>query len=104
MVILCGWSVTKLDGYRIQAWFGWVVLIIAMGLLSTVRADTSLAHSIGYSALVSVGGGFVYAVTYFPVLAPLEVSQNAHALAFFAFCRSFAGVSGQIYFDTYNLS
>lgn len=29
-----------------------------------------------------------------PVLAPLPVSRNAHALAFFAFCRSFAGVWG----------
>lgn len=68
---------TKLAKYRPQAWFGWVVLIIGTGLLSTVDAETSLAHSIGYSALISIGGGTVYAITYFPVLAPLQVSQNA---------------------------
>ncbi|KAF9040487.1 MFS general substrate transporter [Hymenopellis radicata] len=94
VVILCGWSVTKLAKYRPQAWFGWIVLIIGTGLLSTIHAETSLAHSIGYSTLISIGGGFVYAITYFPVLAPLAVSQNAYALAFFAFCRSFAGVWG----------
>lgn len=81
VVILCGWSVTKFAKYRPQAWFGWVILIIATGLLSTVHANTPLAHSIGYSALISIGGGFVYAITYFPVLAPLEISQNA--LVFF---------------------
>ncbi|KAJ3789292.1 major facilitator superfamily domain-containing protein [Lentinula aff. detonsa] len=94
VVILCGWSVTKLAKYRPQAWFGWIILIIGTGLLSTVHAETSLAHSIGYSALISIGGGLVYAITYFPVLAPLQISQNAYALAFFAFCRSFAGVWG----------
>lgn len=68
-----------------------------MGLLSTVGSTTSLAHSVGYSALVSVGGGFVYAITYFPVLAPLPVSESAYALAFFAFCRAFAGVGADAF-------
>ena len=34
------------------------------------------------------------ATLYFPVLAPIPVTENAHALAFFAFGRSFAGVWG----------
>lgn len=93
IVILTGISVTKLNRYRTQCYIGWAFLILAVGLLSTVSADTSLARTIGFSVLVSVGGGIVYAITYFPVLAPLPVDKNAHALAFFAFCRSFAGVS-----------
>ena len=67
--------------------------MLAMGLLSTVSATSPLARAIGLSVLVSVGTGIGYAVTYFPVLAPLPVEENAHALAFFAFCRLFAGVS-----------
>ena len=94
VVILTGWSVTKFDGYRLQAWIGWAFLMVSVGLLSTIKADSTSAHAIGYSALVSIGGGIVYAITYFPVLAPLQISQNAHALALFAFCRSFAGVWG----------
>lgn len=34
------------------------------------------------------------ATLYFPVLAPLPVTENAHALAFFAFGRQFAGLWG----------
>lgn len=34
-----------------------------------------------------------YASTLFPVLAPLPVARNAAAVAFFAFCRTFAQVS-----------
>ncbi|TBU29033.1 major facilitator superfamily domain-containing protein [Dichomitus squalens] len=94
IVILTGVSVTKWSRYRTQSYVGWAFLILAMGLLSMVSADTPLARTIGFSVLVSVGGGIVYAITYFPVLAPLPVDKNAHALAFFAFCRSFAGVWG----------
>ena len=42
---------------------------------------------------VGIGAGMIYATTYFPVLAPLPVSHNAYALAFFSFCRALAGVS-----------
>ncbi|KAI0683357.1 MFS general substrate transporter [Cytidiella melzeri] len=93
-VILSGTSVTLTKSYRVQLWVGWCLLIISMGLFSTVRADTPISRPIGYSAIVGAGGGMLFAATYFPVLAPLPVSENAHALAFFAFCRSFASVWG----------
>ncbi|EMD35286.1 hypothetical protein CERSUDRAFT_116088 [Gelatoporia subvermispora B] len=92
--VLGGVSVSKLNGYRAQAWVGWALLIIATGLLSTISEDSSLAETIAYPALVGVGGGIVYAVASFPVLAPLPVKESAHALAFFSFCRAFAGVWG----------
>ena len=92
-VILTSISVTKLSRYRTQCYLGWASLMLAMGLLSTVSATSPLARAIGLSVLVSVGTGIGYAVTYFPVLAPLPVEENAHALAFFAFCRLFAAVS-----------
>lgn len=43
--------------------------------------------------VLAIGAGIIYAATYFPVLAPLPVAENAHALAFFAYLRSFAAVS-----------
>ncbi|EIM79125.1 MFS general substrate transporter [Stereum hirsutum FP-91666 SS1] len=94
VVILTGISVTKTNSYRWQCWVGWSLLLISMGLLSTLHADSTTGKAIGYPSLVGIGGGVVYAVTYFPVLAPLPVGESAKALAFFAFSRSFAGVWG----------
>ncbi|KAI0685396.1 Mfs1.2 [Cytidiella melzeri] len=94
LVVITGISVAVTKSYRVQLWTGWCLLLVAMGLFTTVRFDTPIGHAIGFSALASIGGGMLYAATYFPVLAPLPVSENAHALAFFAFCRSFATVWG----------
>ncbi|KAG6909191.1 hypothetical protein DXG01_001705 [Tephrocybe rancida] len=92
--IVTGVSVTKTGKYRIQAYIGWIILVAGTAGLTTIRADTVLANSIGLPSLITIGAGMVYSVGYFPVLAPLPVSRNAHALALFAFCRSFAGVWG----------
>ncbi|KAG6826989.1 hypothetical protein H0H92_013651 [Tricholoma furcatifolium] len=92
--IITGISVTKTGKYRMQAYLGWIILVAGAGALTTIRSTTVLAHSIGLPSLITIGAGIVYSVGYFPVLAPLPVSRNAHALAFFAFCRSFAGVWG----------
>jgi len=92
--IVTGVSVTKSGKYRIQSYLGWTFLVAAAGALTSIRANTTLSQSIGLPSLISIGCGMAYSVAYFPVLAPLPVSRNAHALAFFAFCRSFAGVWG----------
>ncbi|KAF8961745.1 major facilitator superfamily domain-containing protein [Flammula alnicola] len=84
--IVTGVSVTKTGKL--------VILVAGAGALTTIRENTILAHSIGLPSLITIGAGMIYSVGYFPVLAPLPVSRNAHALAFFAFCRSFAGVWG----------
>ena len=78
--------------YRAQLWLAWVLTILAMAVMSTLRADTPSSRATGYPTLLGFGSGMFYAATYFPVLAPLPISENAHALAFFSFCRSFAGV------------
>lgn len=94
MLVVTGVTIAVSKRYRPQLWVGWGLLVLAMGLFSIVKADTPLRNSIGFSVLLGLGAGIIYAATYFPVLAPLPVSQNANALAFFAFCRSFAGVWG----------
>ncbi|KAG8694924.1 hypothetical protein FRC08_008173 [Ceratobasidium sp. 394] len=65
-----------------------------MGLLSTLKYDSSKANSIGFQILIGTGAGILYASTTFAILAPLPVSRNAPALALFAFIRTFAGTYG----------
>ncbi|KAI0341072.1 iron permease [Trametopsis cervina] len=94
MLIITGVTIARSQRYRPQLWLAWVLYLIAMGTMSTLHADTPLGKTIGYPVFMGVGGGILYAGTYFPVLAALPVTANAHALAFFAFCRYFAGVWG----------
>lgn len=90
--IIGGASVTRLQKYRPQLWLGWSLLIIGLGLISTVDAGVSVAHTVGYTIITGSAIGIVSAVGYFPVLAPLPVSKNSSAMAFFIFMRNFAQV------------
>lgn len=92
VLLMTGASIAITKTYRVQLWLAWCLTVISMGVMSTLRADSSLAHAVGYPIFLGIGSGIWYAATYFPVLAPLPVSENAHALAFFSFCRSFASV------------
>ncbi|KAH9847856.1 Mfs1.2 [Lenzites betulinus] len=94
IVIASSVSVTVFKAYRPQHYLGWAIFMIGMGVFTTLDADAPRAHAIGMPVLLGAGAGILFAVTYFPVLSPLPVSENAHALAFFAFCRSFAGIWG----------
>ncbi|KAG6908113.1 hypothetical protein DXG01_006082 [Tephrocybe rancida] len=91
--ILTGLSVARTGRYRPQAWFGWAVIVLSMGLFGgTIQSTTRVAIVIGYQLVAAIGFGIVYSATYFPVLAPLPSSAAAHSLAFFAFFRQFAGI------------
>lgn len=92
-LILTGVSVNATKSYRVQLWAGWVFFIVAMGAFTTLKYDTPVSHALGLWSLVGVGGGLLYSAQYFPVLAPLPISENAHALALFGFFRTFASVS-----------
>ncbi|KAJ6620570.1 MFS general substrate transporter [Mycena sp. CBHHK59/15] len=93
-VIIAGLSVNKSKKYRPQLWLGWVLFALGMGVSVTLGYNTPLAHGIGIPVILGAAAGTILAVTYFPVLSPLDVRENARALAFFSFCRSFAGVWG----------
>ncbi|KAJ6468281.1 Mfs1.2 [Mycena sanguinolenta] len=93
-VVFAGISVSKFKRYRPQLWFGWGLFALGMGVCITLGSNTALSHGIGIPVIFGVAAGIILAVTYFPVLSPLDVHENARALAFFAFCRSFAGVWG----------
>lgn len=91
-VIVFSASVVITKAYRPQLIVGWIIMTAALAGLSTVKWSTPVATSIGLSYLIETGGGVMQAGTYFPVLAPLPVSENAHALAFVVFCHTFATV------------
>jgi MFS family permease len=95
--ILAGLSVKATGRYRPQMWVAWVIVLIAMGLLSAPTTNAigmGIGTSVGYLVLLGLGTGALYAMTMYPIQAPLSVTQNAPALAWMWFLRSFAGVWG----------
>ncbi|KAH0828707.1 Mfs1.2 [Lanmaoa asiatica] len=92
--IATGLSVQATRRYRPQMWIGWTISIIGLGLLSTIDATDSLSKSAGYLVLFGWGIGMLSATPMFPIQALLPVTQNAPALAFMWFIRSFAIVWG----------
>ena len=63
--------------YSPQLVVGWCFLVIAMGTLSLVHADSHFSLPLAVSDLVILGVSIIYAGTYFPVLAPLNIRDNA---------------------------
>ncbi|KAI9572008.1 major facilitator superfamily domain-containing protein [Boletus coccyginus] len=95
--IFAGLSVKATGRYRPQMWVAWVIVLTAMGLLSAPTMNAmgrGVGMSLGYLALLGLGIGALYATTMYPIQAPLSVTQNASALAWMWFLRSFAGVWG----------
>ncbi|KAI0364582.1 MFS general substrate transporter [Pilatotrama ljubarskyi] len=92
--IVASVAVTRTGRYRPQMWAGWCFLLVGLGLCTTLEASDSLGRAIGFSVIAGVGVGSQYSTVPFPVQAPLPISENAHALAFLMFIRSFAGVWG----------
>ncbi|KAJ6529981.1 MFS general substrate transporter [Mycena vulgaris] len=91
--IVQGLLVTKTGKYRLINLIGWCLLLLGVGLLVSVKADTSIGVIAVYQLIMGVGLGFLYATT-FVVLAPLDVSDNAPAVAFLVFLRVFSQAWG----------
>ncbi|KAH0836447.1 MFS general substrate transporter [Lanmaoa asiatica] len=110
-----GLSVNITKRYRPQMWIAWVVTIIALGLMSTLQVTDPIGKSIGYLVLLGWATGYVVfvdrhlsrsdtpalthgsvlnATPMYPIQAPLPVTQNAPALAFMWFTRSFSTLWG----------
>ncbi|KAJ3483963.1 hypothetical protein NLI96_g5968 [Meripilus lineatus] len=93
-VVVSGASIGITKKYRVQLWLGWILIVVGMGVLALLHPESPLSKQVGLPIIMALGAGAIYAATYFPVLAPLPISENAHALALFAFLRSFAAVWG----------
>ncbi|KAI9059060.1 iron permease [Trametes sanguinea] len=92
--VVAGLVVKAMNRYRPLNIAGWIISIVGFGLMSLLKADSPPARWIPFQLVMSVGTGIIYTSTVFPILAPLPVSRNAAALAFFVFCRTFSQTWG----------
>ncbi|KAF7368499.1 MFS general substrate transporter [Mycena venus] len=85
--------VAKTGKYRLINLFGWCFLLLGVGLLISVKANTSIGVLVVCQIIMGVGMGFLYATT-FVILAPLDVTDNAAAVALLTFLRIFSQAWG----------
>ncbi|KAF7792049.1 hypothetical protein EIP86_003077 [Pleurotus ostreatoroseus] len=85
-----GGTVQAINKYTPPNIAGWVFIVVGFGVMSLLKADSSVAQWVGYQVLATAGIGVLYTAPIFTVLAPLSVERNASALAFFSFVRNFA--------------
>lgn len=90
----CGVSTAVFNVYRPQNLIGWILSSVGVGLLSLWKADTPKGQWVGYQLIEGFGLGILFAAPTFPVLAPLPITETAHALALFTFVRSYAQTWG----------
>jgi hypothetical protein len=90
---VAGIAVKKTGQYLILIYAGWILIIIGAGLLTTLRADSSIAKAIGFQVVIGSGVGMVYVAIIFPILASIPVTQTAPATALYVFSRNFGYVS-----------
>ncbi|KAF9461647.1 hypothetical protein BDZ94DRAFT_1167409, partial [Collybia nuda] len=86
--IVQGIVISKFGCYRLVSIIGWCLMLLGIGLMVLLNPNTAIGISIPFQMITSVGFGFLYATT-FSMLAPLDVTDNAAALAFPLFCRTF---------------
>ncbi|KAG8911339.1 hypothetical protein FRC00_006670 [Tulasnella sp. 408] len=92
--IATGITVTVFKVYVPQNYFGWVMTSIGVGLLTTLKVTSPVGAWVGYQIIEGIGFGILYAAPQFPVLAPVKVTESAHALALFVFVRSYSQTWG----------
>ena len=90
---MAGIAIKKTGQYLILIYVGWILIIIGAGLLTTLRADSSVSKAVGFQVVIGSGVGMVYVAIIFPILASIPVTQTAPAMALYVFSRNFGSVS-----------
>ncbi|KAJ6575510.1 MFS general substrate transporter [Mycena sp. CBHHK59/15] len=91
--IFQGRLVAKTGTYRMITLVGWLVMVLGMGLLISMKISTPFWCIAIYQLIQGLGMGLLYATT-FAVLAPLPVTHNASAISLLTFCRTFSQAWG----------
>lgn len=89
-----GVTVTLFKMYIPQNYFGWVLTSIGVGLLTTLKVSSPVGAWVGYQIIEGIGFGILYGAPQFPILASVNISESAHALALFVFVRSYSQTWG----------
>jgi len=87
--IVQGIIISKTGKYRLIGLIGWALALLGTGLYLLLDVNTTVGETVPFQLISAIGFGFIYATT-FTVLAPLEPTQNAPALAFLQFVRTFS--------------
>src|ERR1700722_3448374 len=69
LAIINGVRVLLLNRYRPQNYIGWSLIIVGMGLLSTLKAGTAGRINTGFQIVDGAGMGILFTSTTFPILA-----------------------------------
>jgi hypothetical protein len=93
IAVAAGVAVKKTGKYVIPTYIGWALMVVGAGLLTTLRADSSIAKSVGFQLVIGSGVGTIYVVSLFPILASIPVTHSAPAMALYVFSRNFGYVS-----------
>ena len=91
--LVTGIAIKKTGRYVIPMGVGWMLTVIGAALLTTLRADSSIAEAVGFLVVIGTGAGIIYVSVIFPILASIPVTQTAPSTALNVFCRSFGSVS-----------
>jgi len=91
--IVTGASTSILGRYVPQNILGWVFVTSGVGSWLTFNVDSPTGMWVGLQYLACWGMGMLFPATNLACIAPLPLRLNAHALAFYAFIRSFFMVS-----------
>lgn len=84
-----GGTVQAIKRYTPPNVAGWVFIVVGFGVMSLLKADSSVARWVGLQVLATAGIGVLYTAPIFTVLAPLPIERNASAIALFSFVRNF---------------
>lgn len=93
-LIACGILVAKFNRYLPENFIGWIITTISFGIMSMLTVHSPKSWQIGFQIVSGIGLGLVYAAPTYPILAPLPITKSAHAIALFAFVRTFAQAFG----------
>jgi hypothetical protein len=91
---IAGIIMTIMLRFRISVWFGWVVTIIACGLLTLLSPEISSGDRIGFMTLVGVGTGVLFPSLQFAAQAGQADDDVAYATSTFVFLRSLGQTFG----------
>ncbi|KAF8258921.1 hypothetical protein EI94DRAFT_1814313 [Lactarius quietus] len=94
IAILVGIAVGKRGKYMIPTYIGWALMVSGTALLTTLRADSSMAKSIGFQLVIGSGVGTIVVASLFPILASVPVTQTAPAMTLCVFVRNFGYIWG----------
>ncbi|KAK4050283.1 hypothetical protein OIV83_003604 [Microbotryomycetes sp. JL201] len=94
MAIVIGILVPLVKNYKYPVLSGWIVMTLAFGLMTMLKWDSGKAEWVAYPTILGIGLGISYSAQQFAVLAPIKPQQQAMAMAFFGFVRSFGQVFG----------